>query len=308
MAQILVTGGTGYIGSKLIPALREAGHSVRLLARTAPAIMPAKLEVVAGDIRDAQAVAAAVKGCSHVVHLAGVPDGQNKDVAEAINTGAFPALIAAAGAEGARLIFMSSSALYGAGAAEECREDSPLKPLSPYASQKLAGEQMLAASALDYTIIRPGAVCGMAPAMRMDVLSHLLVRDACTKGTITVAGGSHARPHLHVSDLARAVVLLLDHPAATRAVFNLASDNLTIMALAEQVKHAVGPQVQIHEQPTTDTRSYRISSEKIHKQTGFSPLFHVGRAIEEVRDAIQSGAMSDPYDLRYYPSKRPLAA
>jgi nucleoside-diphosphate-sugar epimerase len=306
--RILVTGGTGYIGSALVPHLLQGGNEVHVFSRRAGALPSHPLLTSSiGDIRDDAALTAAMEGVTHIIHLAGVPDGKDEATIKAINEESFPALLQIAGQAGVkRFLFVSTSALYGS-APFPCAEDSPTSPLTPYAAQKLACEIMLRThcpKGMDYTILRPGAVCGKAPAMRLDVLSHILTRDAVAKGTITVAGSGNYRPHVHMSDMVRACSLLLDAPQAAGEIFNLATENLTILELAGRVRDAVGSHVAIHELPTEDTRSYRLDSSKIMQKLGFSALSGVDSAINEVRTSIRSGEIADPYDLRYYPSKR----
>ncbi|MBN1268171.1 MAG: SDR family oxidoreductase [Kiritimatiellae bacterium] len=151
MAECLVTGGAGFIGSNLSRALTEAGLSVRVLdnfstgRRENLADLGADVDLVEGDIRDADAVAQAVRGVRYVFHLAALPSvirsvGDPAATNDVNITGTLNALLAARDANVERFVFSSSSSVYGDTPTLPKQEDMTPMPLSPYAVSKLAGE------------------------------------------------------------------------------------------------------------------------------------------------------------------------
>lgn len=311
MKRIGLTGGTGYIGSALVPAILKSGYKVNVLSRQNNAPhkeQPKNLSTIIGDIRDEEAVKKVFFDCDYVIHLAGVSDGANAQIEKAINQGSFLHVMQkAAEAKVKRFLFISTSALYGMGGEGPCDEDSATMPLTGYAQHKLACEEMLQTQCpkeMEYVILRPGAVCGYAPHMRLDLLVHLMARDAITKGKITVCGSGNYRPHIHMKDMVSTMITLLDAPTVNREIFNAASENLTLEELAKKVQAIIGNQVSINILPTEDKRSYRISSNKIMRSINFQPTLGVDTAINDIKDMLADGTIADPYDPAYYPSKR----
>jgi UDP-glucose 4-epimerase len=151
--KILVTGGAGFIGSHLIERLLAQGHGVRVLdnlstGKRTNLPQHGLLEFVLGDVGDYATVTAAVQGVQAVVHLAAVASVQASiDDPRATHRSNFDGtlnLLEAARIEGVeRLLYASSAAVYGDTTALPVGEDTPLKPLSPYAADKLAGEHYL---------------------------------------------------------------------------------------------------------------------------------------------------------------------
>ena len=147
----LVTGGAGFIGSQLAGELCARGHEVRVLDNFATghranlAALPADLELVEGDIQSYERVHNAVRGCEVVFHQAALPsvprsvqDPLTSNAANVIGT--LNVLLAARDSGVRRVVFASSSSVYGATETLPKREDLPAVPISPYAVAKLAGE------------------------------------------------------------------------------------------------------------------------------------------------------------------------
>jgi nucleoside-diphosphate-sugar epimerase len=295
MKRVLVTGGSGYIGSALVPHLLQRNYAVTVLSRR-DVPRATSLTAVVGDIRDEVVISQSLEGCDYIIHLAGVPDGKDPETDKSINQKSFPAILRACKKAGiGRFLYISTAALYGSGGEAECREDAPVMPLSGYAEHKRACEEMLLAHTgdMERVILRPGAVCGLAPSMRFDLLVHKMTRDAITTGEITVQSGGNWRPHLHIQDMVTVCVELLAAPHASGEIFNAASENLTLLALAEKIRAIIGTQVKITRLPGDDRRSYRISSNKLKEETGFVPLYSVDAAIERLQKAFADGILSD---------------
>ena len=154
MANVLVTGGAGFIGSNLTEALLQRGHSVRVLDDFSTGkrenlifnkIYPS-LEIVEGDISDLNTCQKTIKGIEYVFHQAALPSVQRSvedpKTSHAVNAGGTLNVLLAAKEEGIkRLIYASSSSVYGDTPTLPKHEEMPSDPLSPYALQKYIGEQ-----------------------------------------------------------------------------------------------------------------------------------------------------------------------
>ena len=143
----LVTGGTGFIGSKVVEAIRARGHQLRVLVRKSPP--PEDVEAVSGDMTDADSLRGAVSGCDVVVHLASIRQGKPEEF-ERVMTGGTRDLVAAARDEGVRRFVLMSAR----GTTEETKD------LVPYYGAKWEMEQAVAASGLEYVVFRPSFVFG----------------------------------------------------------------------------------------------------------------------------------------------------
>src|SRR5512144_228007 len=169
MTKILVTGGNGFLGRHVVKALRERRESVRVLAlrsEDTSSLDMQGIDVYRGDIRDPEAVGAAMTGVEGVLHLAGLM-GVWRPMEEyrAVNVTGTENVCRAALAEGARVVHVSSWTVYGMAIGRPVREDHPLEPLrEPYTITKAAGDlavqRMIAEDHLPAVIIRPGTIFG----------------------------------------------------------------------------------------------------------------------------------------------------
>ena len=150
MARVLVTGGTGFLGSALVPALLAAGHRPRVFARRAPSPATPGVEVALGDLEDSASLAAAVDGADAVVHLGAATSAGRIDPARAyrVNVGGASALLLACRAAGCRRIIAMST------------QHVHLARPGVYGRTKRIADALFADSGLDVTILRPSLVYG----------------------------------------------------------------------------------------------------------------------------------------------------
>ena len=314
MARILVTGGAGYVGSALVPALLDAGHEVCVIDICwygKEVLKPhPSLRLIQADIRDLDAVRAGVAGCETVIHLACISNDPSFELdpglGRSINLDAFAPLVDAAVEAGvSRFIYASSSSVYGIKEDPEVHEDLPLDPLTDYSRYKADCETILLARrspSFVPIIIRPATVCGYAPRMRLDLTVNILTHHAFRKGKITVFGGVQKRPNIHIADMVRAYLAALDWPAelVSGEAFNVGYENFRVSEIAEQVREVVGRQVEITTTPSDDLRSYHISSKKVRDVVGFSANYTIADAAESVRAALADGRIAEPDHRRHY--------
>lgn len=315
---ILVTGGGGYVGSALVPALLDAGYRVRVLDTFwygkqvfGDYAQRPELELLEVDLRDSNRVGEAMKGVDAVIHLACISNDPsfelNPNLGKSINYDCFAGLMDGAIAAGVkRFIYASSSSIYGVKETPDVREDAEPLPLTDYSRFKLDCERDLLARTdvrgMDRVIIRPATVCGYAPRLRLDLSVNILTNHAVNKNKITVFGGAQLRPNFHVRDCAELYVKCLALPAEQidGKVFNAGYQNLSLNAIANKVRDIVGSHVEIVHTPTDDNRSYHISSEKILRELGFTPRFTIEDAIRELVEAFGAGKIPDSFTNPLY--------
>ncbi len=320
--KVLVTGGGGYVGAVLVPKLLAAGYAVRVLdlfiygreVLDAVAAHPA-LEIVSGDIRDADTVARAVAGCSDVIHLACISNDPsfelNPALGKSINLDAFRPLVRMARDAGAeRFVYASSSSVYGVKEGVEVSEDLPLEPLTDYSRFKAECEAILDEErrpGFHTLTIRPATVCGYSPRQRLDVIVNILTNHALVNGRIRVFGGSQLRPNIHIEDMTDLYLHVLALPAGRidGGVYNAGYENHTVMELAEMVRSQIGDHVRIGIEPTDDPRSYHVSSARLARELGFTPRHSIEQAVADLKRAFDAGLLTDTMeDSRYYNIRR----
>lgn len=252
--KVLVTGGAGYAGSRLVPQLLDRGYKVTVydIMFFGKDFLPAdnpNLTIVDGDIRDTAKFAAAVAGHDAVVNLACISNDASfeldEELSTSVNLDAFEPMVVAAKKAGVkRFIYASSSSVYGVSDQPDVTEDHPLVPLTLYNKYKGMCEPLLKKhtdETFTGVVFRPATLCGYAPRQRLDLSVNILTNHAVNANKITVFGGSQLRPNLHVQDYCDAVQLLLVAPAdkIQNETFNIGYQNLSLMEIAELVRDVV---------------------------------------------------------------------
>ncbi|HEX5193173.1 MAG TPA: NAD-dependent epimerase/dehydratase family protein [Solirubrobacteraceae bacterium] len=248
--RVLVTGGSGFIGSHVVDKLSERGHEPVIYdLRPSPWHGDDAVETVIGSITDREALERAMDGCDAVAHLAAVADVNDvhaePEDAEHINARGTAAVLEAARRAGVkRIAYASTIWVYSDCPTDEVDEDTLLAPPSHlYTSTKLAGELYCKAYqelyGLDYTILRFGIPYG--PRAREAAVIPAFVSKALAGDPLTLAGdGMQSRKFVYVEDLADGVASCLTEVAANR-VYNLASDeSVTIRQIAETIQELMG--------------------------------------------------------------------
>lgn len=296
--KILVTGGSGYKGSVLVPKLLARDYDVVVidtlwfgnLHKPHP-----RLQVLQHDVRDVEGID--LRGFDAIIHLSSIandPCGDlNPKLTWEVSALATMQLADKAVRNGIKtFIYASSGSVYGIKEEAQVTEDLELKPISEYNKTKMVAERVLLSYSdqMAVQIVRPATVCGYSPRMRLDVSVNMLTMQALTKGEITVLGGSQTRPNVHIEDITDAYLHLLDNPHI-RGVYNVGFENLSIMEIAERVAKRLGD-IKITVKESNDPRSYRINSDKL-LATGFRPKKTVDDAIEEICAKFQSGVLKD---------------
>lgn len=314
--RICVPGGAGYVGSRLVPELLKKGHEVVVLDLYlyGDKIFDShpKLRQIKADIRDLQAITDSLKGADAVIHLACISNDPsfelNPTLGKSINLDAFEPFVKATKNEKiGRFIYASSSSVYGVKEEAHVTEDMPLEPLTDYSKFKAECEKILLKYQSDdfiCTILRPATVCGYAPRQRLDVVVNILTNLAYHTGKVKVMGGSQMRPNIHIEDMVRAYLLILESPKEKiqGEIFNVGYHNHTVMDLGKMVQAIVGERrpVELIVEQTNDNRSYHVSSEKIGKKLSFFPKYSIEDAIRGLVDAFAEGKLPDSLESSQY--------
>lgn len=326
--EVLVTGGAGYVGSALVPRLLAEGYRVKVLDLywyhndpLAAVKQHPGLTQIRGDLRDRRLLESIVPGCDAVIHLACISNDPSFELdpglGRSINFDAFGPLVDISLDSGVRrFVYASSSSVYGIKDEDNVTEDLPLEPLTDYSKFKAMCEEVLLAKArpgFTTLILRPATVCGYAPRLRLDLTVNILTNHAVTNRVIKVFGGTQRRPNIHVADMVEAYIQSLRWESShiDGRIYNVGYQNHRLLDIAEMVRGVVGPDVEIVTTPTSDLRSYHVSSEKIARELGFRPQHTVEDAVRDLVAAFAAGRVPESmtrdeyYNLRVLQNQRP---
>jgi UDP-glucose 4-epimerase len=320
MTPVLVTGGSGFIGSHVVDRLVAAGRRPRILDRRASVWHePSEVETVLGDVRELQDVMRAARGCSAICHLAAVADvaqvhAEPADATELNATGTLNILEAARRLSIPRVVYASTVWVYSDVDADEVDEDTLLcPPAHLYTAGKLAGELYCRSYAALYdvesTIVRFGIPYG--PRARPAAVIPSFVARAQAGQALSIAGsGDQQRAFVYVEDLADGVVRALA-PAGAGRTYNLAGrETTTIRGLAEIIRTEIAP-VQIIHTPgrAGDLKGTTISSARAEREIGWRANTPLNEGVRRYANWIATQPPHPTHTLtRHTATARTLAA
>ena len=296
--KILVTGGCGYVGSVLVPDLLLQGHQIDVVDTqwfgnyllTHPNLRITRKPVSAINADD-------VKDKDAVIHLANIANDPSVDLnpvlsweVNALHTNQLLELCKRY-SNISSFIYASSGSVYGVKSEEKVTEDLELVPISVYNKTKMVTERICSSFENSFSVynVRPATVCGISPRMRFDVVVNMFVVQAFKNKKVTVLGGDQVRPNIHINDMSAVYSHLLS-AAPKSGSYNAGFENLLVIEIANMVAHKFGVEIEV--KPSNDPRSYRQDSTKL-LSTGFIPRFKTIDAINQIGDALESGAIED---------------
>lgn len=268
--KVLVVGGAGYIGGGVVDELLQKKLPFTVydnLTYEPHYFKP--VEFVYGDIRDTRKLSRMLPDYSHVIWLAALVGDPacaidpvltkqiNQDTVEWLSKNF-----------DGRILFTSTCSVYGA-VEKPVSEESATGPLSEYAKTKLAAEGFLRDK--NSLIFRLGTAYGISDTyarLRMDLAVNYMTMNALKRGFLEIYGGNQWRPFIHVNDIGRFLVENLDNEH--RGIFNLATENLTMIDVAKKVQSVTNCEVKTVEQKFADDRSYNAIVTKA-KEAGILP-------------------------------------
>jgi nucleoside-diphosphate-sugar epimerase len=325
MKKIFITGGAGYVGTRLVPFLLKDGYQVTVydtfyFGNFLPS--DPNLKAITGDIRDKKKIYESIPLGADLIHLACISNDAsfalNPELSKTVNFDAFVDLVASAKKRGVKkFIYASTSSVYGVSEKTNVTEDHPLKPITHYNDYKGRCEPiLLQALTQDFqgVVFRPATVCGFSPRMRLDLSVNILTAHAITRKKMTVFGGSQKRPNLHILDYISAVQLFLKTDQANGEIYNIGNENLTLSEIALLVRRTLGEinesfkQIDIETTQSDDIRSYHIDSSKIKSQLGFVPQFKIEDAVIEIYEAFKRGHINSNIEENQYHNVKTLLA
>jgi len=314
MKKIFITGGAGYVGSKLVPKLLESGYEVTVLDLMiyGENVLDGhkKLKKIKGDIRNKNLLEKIIPGHDAVLHLACISNDPsfelNPSLGKSINYDAFEPLVkVSVESKVNRFIYASSSSVYGIKKEKNITEDMKLEPLTDYSKFKGGCEKILNSYKSDNfttTTIRPSTVCGYAKRQRLDLVVNILTNHAFHNKEIKVFGGDQLRPNIHINDMVNSFLAVLDAPSKkiNGEVFNVGFKNQSVNELANDVKEVIGSDVKIIHTKSDDNRSYHVSSEKIRDVLNFNTKYTVKDAVSDLKNAFEKKSLINTFNDEFF--------
>ena len=308
--KILITGGAGYVGSKLVPKLLKNGHHVKVLDLMiyGDDVLDdhPNLEKIKGDIRNQELLKKVLISQEAVIHLACISNDPsfelNPVLGKSINLDAFEPLVKISRTCGVnKFIYASSSSVYGIKKEKDVTEDMKLEPLTDYSKFKGQCEQILNNYKADdfiTTTIRPSTVCGYARRQRLDLVVNILTNYAFHKRKIEVFGGEQLRPNVHIDDMVNSYFAILnaDYKKINGEIFNVGFKNQTVNELANNVKEVIGDDIEIVKTKSDDNRSYHVSCRKISEIIGFNTKHTIKDAVIDLKRAFEKKLIINSFD------------
>ena len=287
--KILVTGGSGYQGVKLIKKLISKGYNVINIDKNIFGNYFIRHKEVVNyeiDVREINKIN--LKNVYACIHLASIANDPMVNLNPSLSweTSALGTQILMEHLikyKVKKIIYASSGSVYGGKKERNVTENLSLKPISTYNKVKMVTERIILSyrEKIDVIILRPGTVCGFSPRMRLDLTVNILTFQALKKKKITVFGGSQKRPNIHIDDLVEIYIFFLKKKNIKFGIFNAGFENLSILKIKKIITKI------IIKKNAKDISSYNLDSSKLLK-IGFKPKKGINDAINELKQLYEN--------------------
>jgi nucleoside-diphosphate-sugar epimerase len=303
--KVLVAGGAGYVGSRLVPELLKRGYQVDVvdllwfgnhLGSDVKVVKKDILQLTIDDLRQYE----------QIVCLTGLSNDPMADFSPALNftsNTAAPLYLAytARKAGVKRFVYACSCSVYGNRVDELTDENSTLSAEYPYGISKAHGEHALLSLVTEnFSVIslRKGTISGYSPRMRFDLIVNTMFKTAMREGVITVNNPSIWRPILSVDDAVTAYIRAIEANYNLSGAFNVASGNYTVGEVADSVRNHVGTHVRVDVKHIHDIRNYKVSGRKASEVLSYNPRHTVVDILKELTSHLEE--IKDWDNCNYY--------
>lgn len=286
--KILVTGGSGYKGVKIIKKLIEKGYSVINIDKNIFGNHFIKNKNVSNYKLDINEVGKInLKNVYACIHLASIANDPMVNLNPSLSwetsvLGSKILMDHLLKYKVKKILYASSGSVYGIKKEKKVTENLSLKPISTYNKVKMATERIILSykKKIDIIILRPATVCGFSPRMRLDLTVNMLTFQALKNKKITVFGGKQKRPNVHIDDIVDAYLFFLKKKNIKFGIFNIGFENLSILQIARKISKKIKTKI-IIKKTINDKRSYSLDSSRLFK-TGYRPKKRINDAISEL--------------------------
>ncbi len=317
---ILITGGSGYVGTRLTYRLlnnkkiKIVNYDISLFGDDH---LPSatNYSYVKEDLRNTEQLEKTIINhqIDTVIHLACISNDPTfelkSDISKQINFDCFEDLVSISKKNSVKkFIYASTCSVYGITDNPNVTEDHPLLPMTDYNKYKADCEPILIKYLDDKfqgLIIRPATVCGFSEKMRFDLTVNILTNFAYNRGFIKVLGGQQTRPNIHLEDMCDLYEYLtkVSFDKINKKIYNAGVENLKIIEIANIIKDIfqkkLNKNIEIRIEPSNDKRSYNINSDKIKKELGFEFKRNVSNAVNDLIDNFTNGNLKNTFDDKW---------
>ncbi len=305
--KILVAGGAGYVGSRLVPELQDIiGYDIDVVDLLwFGDNLPKKTNIIKKDLFDLKKED--LERYEQVIFLAGLSNDPMAEFSPKLNfiyNAALPSYLAFTSKQAGvkRFIYASSCSVYGYTLDKLYDEDSPVTCNYPYGISKLQGERgclQLKDDTFSVIALRKGTICGYSPRMRTDLIINSMFKSSMLEKKITVNNPSIWRPILDIRDAVQGYLRAIQADYSISGSFNIASFNSTVGAIGELVKKELESKTKekilLDIKNIKDFRNYKVSIEKSKTILGFEPKYRIEDTIEDLYSNLNKiGDLGNP--------------